>query len=93
MSQILPKTGLRLHKIGSKYMIVDSSSENVNLANVYSLNETAAWIWEKASSGAETADTLADAICQEFDIDRETALNDVIRQLQEWRGMGLIQNP
>ncbi len=63
-------------------MIVDSSSKNVNLANVYSLNETAAWIWEKTSSGTETAETLAEAICQEFEVDKETAQNDINRRMK-----------
>ena len=45
-NRMMPKATLKLRKIGGKYMIVETSDSCVNLTNVYSLNETAALLWE-----------------------------------------------
>ena len=84
------KAGLQLRKIGLQYMIVEANDENVNMSDVYSLNRTAAWMWERVTQGGCTAEGLADGLCEEFDTDRETAIRDVERQLAEWKEYGLI---
>lgn len=87
---IQPKKGLMLRKIGRQYMIVEASSENVNMSNVYSLNSTAAGLWEQMAAGLHTPAELADWLCAEYGIERETAIRDVGRQLDEWESFGLI---
>ena len=37
---------LQLRKIGNKYMIVSTASGNVNMTDVFTLNETAARLWQ-----------------------------------------------
>ena len=85
------KANLRLHHIGNRYMVVESGDNNVDMVNVYTLNESAAWLWEEASKGGRTVETLADGLCAEFDIDHDLALNDVRRQVEEWIEMGLVE--
>ena len=87
---IRPKEGLLLRKIGKQYMIVEACEENVNMSDVYSLNPTAAWIWERMAQGGCTPEELAESLCEAYDIDRETALQDVERQLVEWKSYGLV---
>jgi hypothetical protein len=41
------KEGLTVRKIGEDYVIVAPEQGMVDLSKVYSLNETAAWLWEK----------------------------------------------
>ena len=84
------KNGLKLRKLGSKYMVVDTCAKNVNLSNVFTLNETAAQLWMQLEHHDATAEELADRLCEEYDVDRGTALSDVERQLSEWREFGLI---
>ena len=43
---VRPKRNLQLRKIQNQYMIVEASAANVNMSNVYSLNKTAADLWE-----------------------------------------------
>ena len=44
-----------LRRIGNQYMIVEACAGNVNMSNVYSLNRTAAWLWEQiAEDGCTT---------------------------------------
>lgn len=88
---IEPKDGLRLRKIGSRYMIVEACNENVNMTDVFSLNETAARLWQRINEGKFTPEELAGWLCGEYDTDKDTALTDVQRQLEEWKAFGLIR--
>lgn len=90
-SKFVPKACLKLHKIGRKYMLVKSSDNCVNLTNVYSLNETAAWLWQRICEGeGHTPEELADSLFEAYKVEYERALRDVERQLEEWKRMGLI---
>lgn len=89
--KIYPKPGLKLRKIGSKHMIVETVDGCVNLANVYSMNNTAAWLWDAiAGHGGRTPEELAEDLCRNFNADYGQVSADVIRQLDEWLDMDLI---
>ena len=51
---IHPKNNLQLRKLGNSYMIVEVSAENVNMSNVYTLNKTAADMWQLITEGEHT---------------------------------------
>lgn len=90
-SKIIPKTKLELRKIGNKYMLVDSVDGCVNLTNVYSMNKTAAWLWEAVCKGDNrTPEELAERLCKEYSVEYARALHDVRHQLEEWKKMGLL---
>ena len=40
-------SNLILRQVGGEYMIVNPFSETMDMAQVYSLNETAAWLWKR----------------------------------------------
>lgn len=86
-----PKPGLQLRRIGQQYMIVEVSAGNANMSNVYSLNRTAARLWELLSAKDSTPAELADELAEFYGIDSDTALRDVERQLKLWREFGLIE--
>jgi len=85
-----PKSNLRLRKIGRQYMIVNTRQENVDLSDVFTLNETAAGLWQQMIQGATVPEELADWLCEIYEVDRETALQDVKKQLAQWKAYGLI---
>lgn len=85
------KENLQLRKVGRQYMIVDARSENVNMSKVFTLNETAAFLWQKISEKEWTVDELAGWLCEEYEVDRETGCKDIERQLEEWKNFGLIE--
>lgn len=88
---IQPKRNLQLRKVGKHYMIVEVCKENVNITNVFSLNKTAAALWQRINNGMYTAEELAEWLCGEFRVDRETAMKDIRRQLDEWKEYGLTE--
>lgn len=72
-------------------MMVEVCKENVNITNVFSLNETAAGLWRRINSGIYTVEELAGWICSEYRVDKETALKDIRKQLEEWKEYGLTE--
>mgnify|MGYP002431616314 CR=1 FL=1 len=88
---IKARQNLQLRKVGRHYMMVEVCKGNVNITNVFSLNETAAGLWRRINSGTYTPEELAGWICGTYRVDRETALNDIRMQLEEWKEYGLIE--
>ena len=84
------KENLMLRKMGSNYMIVDADTEQVNMVDVYTLNETAATLWQAFEGREFTDGEMVDYLCEEYDVAREQAARDVAVMLEEWRDFGLM---
>lgn len=82
---------LTLKKVGKNYMLVEVADNEVNMTNVYSMNSTAAWLWEHLDISEQQIADIADKMCSEYEVDRETVLTDIMTQLQQWKEMGLIK--
>ena len=56
------------------------------------LSEAAAWLWQEAQQqGDFTVESLAEALCQEYDITPENALADVAELTAQWLQVGVAQ--
>ena len=84
------KSQLKLRKMGSVYMLVDALASEVNLTNVYTLNETAAQIWQQVGDGELVVEQLAEYVCQEYEVEYDQALEDVKVLVEEWLKLGLV---
>lgn len=85
-----PKENLQLRKIGSQFLIVEACAERANMSNVYTLNETAAALWQQLARGVDDAERLAAYLCEAYEVDPATARADVERQLARWQACGLL---
>lgn len=82
---------LTLKKVGKNYMLVEFADHEVNMTNVYSMNATAAWLWEHLDTSEQRIGDIADKMCSEYEVDRETTMTDIMAQLQQWKELGLIR--
>jgi hypothetical protein len=56
------------------------------------LNDTAAWLWEKASEMGEfSVDGLVEALFEEFEVTKEQALQDVKDIVAKWEETGILE--
>jgi hypothetical protein len=86
------KEGLVLRQICGENVVVAEGLKVVDFGKMVSMNDTAVWVWEKCSElGDFTAEQLTDALCQEYNVEPEKALNDVNRLLGEWKELGMIE--
>jgi hypothetical protein len=63
-------------KVGTELVLVPLKNSVAEMEEMFTLNEVGSVIWEHISTDA-TEQTLVNAIVDEFDIDRETALADL----------------
>ena len=85
------KANLKLRKVGSKYMVVDNHTGQINMVNVYTLNETAATLWQEMSQREFSLADMANTLCERYDISIEQATNDATTLLNEWERFELLQ--
>ena len=86
------KEGFVLRTVCGEKVIVGEGLGAIDFGKLISLNDTAAWIWEKAGElGDFSAESLAEALCETYDVSPETALEDVTKLLAQWQELGIVQ--
>lgn len=67
-------------------MIVRSVGESADLTRVLTLNESAAFLWNKVlESGGCQEEQLVGWLLEEYDVEPEDAREDVREMLESWR--------
>ena len=86
------KKGLVLRNVCGENVIVGEGLEAIDFGRLLCLNETAAWLWQKASDmGDFTIDMLVDALCEEYDVTKEQALDDVTTVVAKWQEVEVVE--
>ena len=86
------KKGFVLRTVCGENVIVGEGLDAINFGRMLCLNETAAWLWKQAlKQGDFTADTLAHALCDEYEVSPQQALNDVKETLDKWTELKVVE--
>ena len=86
------KEGFILRTICGQNVISGEGSRNVNFSKLVSLNETAAFLFEKVKGQDFDAEMIADLILSEYEgVDRETALADAKNLCAQWVEVGIAE--
>lgn len=86
------KKGLVLRDVCGEKVIIGEGLEAINFGRLLCLNDTAAWLWQEASNmGDFTIDMLADALCEEYDVTKEQALDDVTAIVTKWQEAQIVE--
>ena len=86
------KKGLVLRNVCGENVIIGEGLEAVDFGRLLCLNETAAWLWERASEiGDFTIDMLVDVLCEEYDVTKEQALDDVTAIVAKWQEAQIVE--
>lgn len=72
-------------------MIVDPSQDMVDLSTVYTLNSSAAWLWEELKGKEFTMNTIVELLCENYDVSKEQAQSDAEILLQDFEKQGLVE--
>jgi len=85
------KEGFVLREVCGEKVIVGEGLGAVDFGKLVSINDTAAWIWKKAGElGDFEAETLASALCDEYEVEADRALADVKALLAQWVELGIV---
>jgi hypothetical protein len=87
------KSGFTLHNVCGEHVIIAEGIENINFSKMINLNETAAYLWTKATESPDFSDTaLITWLCDEYDVTTSQAETDVREMLKKWQELGLIED-
>lgn len=83
------RADLTLRKVGNEYFIVEPDQGMVDLSKVFTLNETAAFLWNSLQGKEFDTQSAADILIQEYQIDQDTALKDTQKILDMFKSQSL----
>ena len=86
------KDGFVLREVCGEKVIVGEGLGAIDFGKLVSLNDTAAWLWNKTGEMGEfDADSLAALLCEVYDVSLETARADVENLLNQWQDLGIVE--
>ena len=86
------KEDFMLREVAGQWLVVPLGESVINVNGIITLTESGAVIW-RALEESEAADEekLADALMQEYEIDKETAIESVREFLNDLKEKGMIE--
>ena len=85
------KEGFVLREVCGENVIVGEGLGTIDFGKLISLNETAAWLWKEAlREGEFTIDSLAAALCGEYEVTPDQAHKDVEQMTTKWLQLGIV---
>lgn len=85
------KKGFRLRNICGENIIAAEGIENIDFSRIISMNESSAFLWKKVEGKEFTEDELVSFLTEEYEVDEETARNDVKQLVAKWQKAGIIE--
>lgn len=86
------KEGFVLRQVCGENVITGEGLGAINFGKLLTLNETAAWLWKEADAqGDFTVDSLADKLCEEYDVTAEQARQDVAAIVKKWQEVEVVE--
>lgn len=86
------KKDFKLRQICGENIITAEGMQAINFSKLVSLNETATFLWKEAEKQGEfTTESLAEALCKEYDVSEAQALADCQTIVSQWTQEGLAE--
>ena len=81
-----------LREVCGEQVIMGEGIGALDFGRLLCLNETATWLWKQAElQGNFTVDSLAQALCGEYDVSAEQAKIDVAAIVAEWQKVDVLE--
>ena len=82
-----------LREVCREQVIMAEGLKAIDFGKILALNESATWLWKEAHQmGDFTVESLADRLCEEYDVTRENALADVAELVGNLRELNMIDD-
>ena len=83
------KDGFILKEVAGENVVIPTGSNLVDFNAMMTLNETGVFLWQRLEQDT-TIDKLVDAVCAEYDIDRDIATQDIKEFVQSLEANGIV---
>lgn len=86
------KKGFVLRDVCGEQVIMGEGIGALDFGRLLCLNETAAWLWKQAElQGDFSVESLAEALCGEYDVSEDQARIDVAAIVAEWQKVNVLE--
>lgn len=86
------KSGFEMREVCGEKIVLAQGIENLDFCKLISLNESAAYLWERIGDRPFDAALLAGYLQEEYEVSAERAVADAEALIAEWRGQGLLED-
>ena len=84
------KEGFTLRNICVENIIVAEGLANIDFGHIITLNESAAYLWQKAKGQDFTIEDLTKWLTEEYEVDEATARHDAQQLADAWQKASII---
>ena len=87
------KKGFKLRQLGDEWILIGEGIEQINFNKMITMNETAAFLWKKASEHKEevSAEKMQQWLLDEYEVSPEQALEDANLTIANWLEIGIAE--
>lgn len=85
------KNGFVLRDVCGEKVITGEGLGALDFGRLLCLNDTAAFLWNEASQGEFTVDSLAEKLCQEYEVSEAQAKADVSAIVAQWQEVKVVE--
>ena len=85
------KKGFKLRTVCGENIIVAEGIENIDFSRIISMNDSAAYLWQKIQGTTFDADQLTNLLMEEYEVDEPTAKADVNTLIEKWLEAEIIE--
>jgi hypothetical protein len=82
--RLKPRKGVQSRLVEGELVVLDREHDLI-----HQLNKTATFIWQYCDGQRSAAD-IANAVCENFEVDEPTAIKEVIETLERLRDLDLV---
>ena len=86
------KKGFNLREICGERILIAEGKENIDFSKVISMNESAAYLWNKLQDKEFTTADMARLLTEEYEVDDATALQDGQALAKSWIEAGICED-
>ncbi|HFK5529211.1 TPA: PqqD family protein [Elizabethkingia anophelis] len=81
---------LMLRHLGDEYVIIDPEQDMVDMSKVYTLNETAAFLWKELQGKEFNVETVTELLLNYYNVEYAVAEKDAQRLVHDFEKQGLL---
>jgi len=86
------REGLILRQLGDEYVIVDSCKGVMDFSKVYTLNETAAFLWRELQGRDFDHSEIVKLLLEKYDVEKGHAERDAKSLIQKFEKINNVEN-
>lgn len=85
------KNGFELRDVCGEQVIMAHGKENIDFSKIISLNETAAYLWNKVVGREFDEQQMVELLTEAYEVEESVARADVKKLLAQWTENGLLE--